>query len=463
VDVDHQGKGQPGKDSRMRFSGVVLMGTLLLFHIVPAISQSWIAQPSGLPADQFAAVDANVAWAVNRSQSIYIRTTDGGTTWIPWVVQGGGGLVANGISALDADRAWVVMSDPSNATSGGIFRTTNGGVGWARDTTSFRGTGGFPRYIRFFDSENGLAVGNQRDGYWEIYVTSDGGRIWTRVPSGDIPPPWPDEQITYGSDFTSTGRSFWFSVIVTPTSSSSALYRTSDCGMTWSVTRAVISGANGMGIAFKDSVNGLACTHAHVTGNKLSRTTDAGQTWTPLTAPVVGHSLFHVTAIGNGGEYIVTSASQRGIIYTASPGCSYSTDDGDTWVQLDLSARGKPSFSSETVGWCAGGTDSVYKWVPRSPSGVRDAPIATGFALDQNYPNPFNPSTTIRFGLPNRSQVTLTLFNTLGQQVAVLKEGEQGAGYHEVRFDGKNLPSGVYFYMIQAGEFVATKRLLLLQ
>jgi len=85
------------------------------------------------------------------------------------------------------------------------------------------------------------------------------------------------------------------------------------------------------------------------------------------------------------------------------------------------------------------------------------------FRLMQNYPNPFNPSTTIRYGLPNRSHVTLTVFNTLGQQVAHLQNGEQEAGYHEVQFDGKNLSSGVYFYRIQAGDFVATKRLLLLR
>ena len=68
-----------------------------------------------------------------------------------------------------------------------------------------------------------------------------------------------------------------------------------------------------------------------------------------------------------------------------------------------------------------------------------------------NYPNPFNPSTTIRFGLPLKSQVTLTVFNTLGEQVAQLVNGEMEAGYHEVKFDGTGLSSGVYFYRIQAG------------
>ena len=80
-----------------------------------------------------------------------------------------------------------------------------------------------------------------------------------------------------------------------------------------------------------------------------------------------------------------------------------------------------------------------------------------------NYPNPFNPSTTIRYGLPNKSAVQLTVFNTLGQQAAVLQNGEQEAGYHQVQFDASGLSSGVYFYRLQAGNFTETRRLLLVR
>jgi len=72
------------------------------------------------------------------------------------------------------------------------------------------------------------------------------------------------------------------------------------------------------------------------------------------------------------------------------------------------------------------------------------------------------PSTTIRYGLTNRSHVTVTVFNTLGQQVDLLQHGEQDVGYHQVQFDGSGLSSGVYFYRLRAGDFVESKRLLLL-
>jgi hypothetical protein len=103
--------------------------------------------------------------------------------------------------------------------------------------------------------------------------------------------------------------------------------------------------------------------------------------------------------------------------------------------------------------------------VIRGPlTSVEDSPVEVlEFSLAQNYPNPFNPSTTIRYGVPRKSRVLLTVYNTLGQHVATLVEGDQGAGYHEVRFDAAGLSSGVYFYRLQAGDFVSTKKLLLLK
>jgi hypothetical protein len=91
------------------------------------------------------------------------------------------------------------------------------------------------------------------------------------------------------------------------------------------------------------------------------------------------------------------------------------------------------------------------------------AQVPSRIWLYQSYPNPFNPTTIIKYELPKTLHVTLSVYDLLGQQVVALVNGDAVAGYHEVRFDGSGLASGVYFYRIVAGSFVETKRLLLIR
>lgn len=85
------------------------------------------------------------------------------------------------------------------------------------------------------------------------------------------------------------------------------------------------------------------------------------------------------------------------------------------------------------------------------------------FALHQNYPNPFNPSTTITYELPKSSEVRLSVYDVLGREVSVLVNERRDAGVHEVKFDGSNLASGVYFYRMQAEDFVQSRKLIFLK
>ena len=86
------------------------------------------------------------------------------------------------------------------------------------------------------------------------------------------------------------------------------------------------------------------------------------------------------------------------------------------------------------------------------------------FSLDQNYPNPFNPSTKITFNLPEKSFVSLKVYNTIGKEVASVIDGVLPAGTHEINFNAANLFSGVYFYTLKAGDkFSQTKKMILLK
>ncbi|MGA9405941.1 MAG: T9SS type A sorting domain-containing protein [Bacteroidota bacterium] len=89
--------------------------------------------------------------------------------------------------------------------------------------------------------------------------------------------------------------------------------------------------------------------------------------------------------------------------------------------------------------------------------------VATTFELSQNYPNPFNPSTQIDFSIPQQSNVQLKVYNTLGQLVTTLVNGNLSAGSHTVTFDARNLASGLYIYRLTAGNFSSVKKMMLLK
>lgn len=85
------------------------------------------------------------------------------------------------------------------------------------------------------------------------------------------------------------------------------------------------------------------------------------------------------------------------------------------------------------------------------------------YFLSQNYPNPFNPVTTIKFELPVASFVTLKVYNILGEEVAVLANGQMEAGYKEVKFHSNALATGVYIYRLEAGDYISVKKMMLLK
>ena len=89
--------------------------------------------------------------------------------------------------------------------------------------------------------------------------------------------------------------------------------------------------------------------------------------------------------------------------------------------------------------------------------------LPTEFNLSQNYPNPFNPSTTINFSVPKSEFVTLKLYDVLGNEIMTLDSGEKSVGNYEVTFNASSLPSGIYFYKLQAGNSIETKKMVLMK
>jgi hypothetical protein len=106
---------------------------------------------------------------------------------------------------------------------------------------------------------------------------------------------------------------------------------------------------------------------------------------------------------------------------------------------------------------------TIYRINKVTSVGPKNKEIPTKFMLYQNYPNPFNSSTTISYDLPERSRVKLSIYNLLGQEVATLVNDEQEPGRYNVKFDASDLPSGVYFYRLEAGKFIEQKKMILIK
>ncbi len=147
-----------------------------------------------------------------------------------------------------------------------------------------------------------------------------------------------------------------------------------------------------------------------------------------------------------------------------------------TWtpftVTFNYFAPGVPdnaNFQVQIIGPGTGADYHLGSWYEiddlafGAPTTALPGVVPLEYSLDQNYPNPFNPATTIRYTVAHRTHVTLAVFNTLGERVALLADEVQEPGVHEARFNAGGIASGVYFYRLQATGFVATRRLELLR
>ncbi|UCH66847.1 MAG: T9SS type A sorting domain-containing protein [Ignavibacterium sp.] len=136
-------------------------------------------------------------------------------------------------------------------------------------------------------------------------------------------------------------------------------------------------------------------------------------------------------------------------------------------MYFDVGAGGNalpPAHGSTAndMGHCGGPASLWYLWDWPMPV-ESDSYVITDFVLMNNYPNPFNSSTIIKYDVKELTMVELKVFDILGREVATLVNDEKPVGNYEIVFDAMGLPSGVYFYRLHAGDFVETKKMVLIR
>jgi len=139
--------------------------------------------------------------------------------------------------------------------------------------------------------------------------------------------------------------------------------------------------------------------------------------------------------------------------------------DPDTTIEVSYLWLSRAHLQTFMVDSIDGGMGNVSMMLSGEVTSIKESytAIPDKFVLKQNYPNPFNPSTTINYSIPIDGNVTLTVYDIMGSEVTVLDRGFKSAGSYTSNFDASNLTSGIYFYRLQAGNFVESKKMILMK
>jgi len=225
----------------------------------------------------------NVIWA-SGTHGTYLRTTDGGTTWIAAHVPGAETLDFRDVEAFDANLAFLLAAGPGETSR--IYKTTTGGASWQLQFTN-HDPHGFFDCMAFWDRNHGIAVGDPVDGKFELITTRDGGRHWQPVDPDALPPALDGEGAfaASGTCIAVKGKSnVWFAT----GGRAARVFHSADAGKTWTVVDTpIVHGADSTGIfsiAFRDALHGVIAggdyKQPDKDGPNLAFTDDGGRTWT---------------------------------------------------------------------------------------------------------------------------------------------------------------------------------------
>ncbi|MGH7491191.1 MAG: YCF48-related protein [bacterium] len=358
--------------------------------------------------------------------SIVLHTSDGGISWERQVVP----------YSSRVARIWAISRAVLWAFGGDLaFFTVDGGRHW--QLANVRAEEGIFRDIHFRNSVEGFLLTDKA-----IYQTLDGGRNWSKQAGGF------EVQFLRRMAFAGDSK-VW---LLGRTAVDFPTYETTNGGRSWNRSTHTFTA-----ITFIDSLNGFA-----IQNGAVYRSIDGGNIWKLVSEDPA--------AFASWTSNQAFTDAMHGWTWN-SFNVHHTTDGGRTWLTAKGISRVANVFPgglfmlNQELGWAVGSDGWIFKYEADPMTSVfnpfLDSPPA--FKLFDNYPNPFNPKTTIRYVLPSRERIEVSLFNIFGQKVKVLFFGMQDPGMHSLVLDGSELSSGIYFCQLRAKSLVETKKCLLVK
>jgi photosystem II stability/assembly factor-like uncharacterized protein len=359
------------------------------------------------------------------NQTKGLRSTNGGATWIAMDNITTTSKYFRSISMVNSNTGYICGS------SGGMFKTTNGGVSW--DSLPFPGTQ-LLYSVDFVNTNTGWTSSSSSSYLWK---TTNGGNTWTSQ-SGPT-------SAVYCVDMVDANTG-WFS------GSSGKIWKTTNGGNNWTAQTSHYSSTL-YWVKMLNVNSGYICGLS----GTVRKTTNGGTSWDTVHTPY--------TASQYKCDWVDVN---NGIVVGSSGYTIRTTNGGTSWTleQTSGSTTYGVYMNSPDSAWACGSIQGIFKWA-EAPQGVAEwnNEVPTTYYISQNYPNPFNPATTIKFGIPKAGHVTLKVYDITGRLVQTLfNNAPLNAGTVTYKFNGSNLASGVYFYTLTVdNNRIDTKKMVLVK
>jgi len=401
------------------------------------------AASTGISEIRYAHNNPNVIWGYGQDGSgagadirVFTKSSDGGLTWSSGAINvGNTTLIMGGITALTGTSAVVAVCPAVGSTAqGGIFKTTNSGSTWVKQTSAaFNSADSFSNIVYFWDDQTGFCQGDPAGGYFEIYTTTNGGDAWTRLPSANIAPMLEGEY-AYTRCLTVTGNTVWFGT------NKGRMYKSTDRGLNWTAFQTPLTDFNGgTNFAFANDNDGIMITSDYT----YYTTSNGGVTWTS-TFPEGMYRNYNLSYVpGTTATYVSTGED-----FEEVRGSSYTTDGGLTWfnindVDIDDPINCSPGlhFADATHGVAGGFNASsavggIYRWKGSFLANV-------DFQSTKSFTASPNPTTGL-LELSGKNISNVIVYDILGKQVSATNY----SALNNVSLNLSALNNGVYMVKV---------------